>query len=206
MSELTKPEFSGESNRLYYCPRCKNSSPALTDSKGSEKVVSFPRPGRAPYVGRFLTCQHSIPESDRPVSYSNDEKFTDANPDPQVLRDINVKVTLEFLQMNQEQRENFILFHKAQYDMHRKAAKEAKYVLQVLDDECNKYIEKMGVDNGEEEKKRLQQRFDYVWKKPERRLEVLAKEKEREATKKEKVVKSVDAQMEKLRAMMRKLQ
>ena len=184
--------------KLYYCKRCKNAYPTIVDEKNQEKMRKFSET----FTARFLTCNHAINILDVPISYGSESRIADESPEPTELRETNVAVTLEFLRMNQEQRENFIQFHVAQYQLHLRTAKKEKYILQVLEDEVDKYIKMMNATD--DEKKRITQRFDYTWRRPEKRLEILAKEKAREDVKAGKKEQSKEDMFAKLRDMMRK--
>ena len=192
----------------YFCRRCKSTfTPMLLKSVDipTEKIVKF----SDKFTGRFLTCGHSVNIQDNPTSYGEDSKIDLDNgsssiPDPEELRTINMTTTMEFSKMSQEQKENFIEFHVAQHKFHLRASKKEKYIVQLVEDLILKQINDMKMDTEQEQQlKRNQEiRFGYFFRRPEKRLEIIAKEKVRADSKIKKDNDSLTDALAKMKAMM----
>lgn len=164
----------------YYCKRCKDSFPAQMiilhnspDGQKLEKPETIEKTIiKEGFSGRFLTCNHAISLSDLPFSdqpfYHADQEFS-----KEVLIERRKKIYMEFLKLSDEQRINLVQFHNAQYEQLLQAAKLKKYDAQIAQDLWDRYKESLPLV----EKAKLDVKFAFLNKAPEKRLELIAKDK-----------------------------
>lgn len=201
--------------KQYYCKRCKASFSVLEDESGREKIETFHRAGCEffskknctciPYAGRFLTCKHSVDSvKDLPISYSSESRIQDEHIDPAYLRDLNVRTTLEYIKMSDVSREAYMLRLVEDYQFHLRLTKEKKYQIQVIEDEVTKKLEELKSAGKADEARAYEIRFGYIFRQPEKRMAVIARERVKEESQEKKTKDKIDKGMERLKDLMRK--
>lgn len=182
--------------KLFYCSSCSESFKSLKDSEGKEYLIS-PDETKPGYSERKLECGHYVDASNPPVAYSGETRLSDVRIAPEDLREINLSLTKNFLSATQDEREALIKKHCEEYQLHMRLAKMAKYKVQLLETEIDKWL--VGLD--ESQQKAQRQRFDYIFRRPEKKLEVLAKEKIKEEKKERMKADTKESAVDKLRDM-----
>lgn len=213
MTDYSNP-VNASINCSFYCIRCKNSfMQRIVNAEGlsAPKILTFIRKDGSEFTGRQLMCGHTINYQDAPLSTNEPSKIQVAEGnlvDPEELRKINIEETLKFAKMNDEQKESHIQFHVEQYKLHLLAAKKEKYIIQLLEDLVEKLIRDLSASSEEEQqiKRNKEIKFGYLFRQPEKKLRIEAKEKVKKEAKEKKTgkaEKSVEEMMQELRDLMR---
>lgn len=183
--------------KLFYCSSCSESFKSLKDDLGAEILIT-PNPEKPGYAERKLECGHYVDFSNPPIAYSGETRLSDVRISPEELRTTNLSLTKEFLSCNQEEREALIKKHCEEYQLHMRLAKLSKYKVQLLETEIDKWL--VGLE--ESQQKAQRQRFDYIFRRPEKKLEVAAKEAIRQENKERKKTDTKDSAIEKMKSLL----